>query len=346
MKPTRRGLFVLGVIGFSIAMAAGWGPRALNAVVVPLVIVGIAAVVTVARTDEPTIDRRPVTPGFVGEMRTVELVIETDRPTVATLVDAVGDGLDRNRYETACTLDGDTVISYDVELTSRGETTVGPTTVAVTDLFGLVRRQFETNTRDSVLVYPPVYTLHGEVRRSLTTVCESSRAFDRSEFDHLREYERGDALRDVHWKSAAKRPADELIVTEYTGAETFDRVSVAAESADGLADEMAAATATVAAYLFRVGIGVDLATPYGASVTTDTDSDEVYALLATVEAGSVGEQRREQADVVVRTTPDGTVLEVGEGRFVFDRVRSSNPVIPPRGRHHEPNAPKRRAVVG
>lgn len=330
MRPTKRGLAVAVVVAVAFVVASEHGPRSLNAMVVPLVVAGIAAVLTVARAERPRVDRRPVTPGFVGETRTVELVVTTGRSRSATVVDGVGDGLTAPADTVELTLSDETIVAYDVRLAARGDHEVGPTTIVVRDVLGLVQRRFEVDRRTSVLVYPPVYELHDGATRDLTAVANAAREYDRTEFDHLREYERGDALRDVHWKSAAKRPDDELVVKEFVD-EAFERVSIVAEATPGHADEMAAAATTIATHVLDLGVGVDLIAPgdlrAGATVG---DRDRVLRLLATTGYGEVSDRRRDAADVIVRADERGTVVVFGDRSIPFERMqfeRQSDDVV-------------------
>lgn len=323
MRPTRRGWATAVVVVAAVVLAAKHGSRSLNALVVPLVVVGVAAIVTVARVDRPRVDRRPVSPGFVGEVRTVELVVTADRSVSATVVDGVGDGLEVPANTVELTLSGETIVAYDVVLAARGAHDVGPTTIVVRDVLGLVRRRFEAGRRESVLVYPPVYELRGEAMRDLAAIANAAREHDRTEFDQLREYERGDPLRDVHWKSAAKRPNDDLVVKEFVADEAFERVSIVAGAAPGHDDEMAAAAATLAMHLLDLGVGIDVIVPDDRRVQATSDTrDRVLRLLATAGHGEIADRRRDAADVIVRSNERETVVVLGDRSVPFARMRS------------------------
>ena len=335
MRPTRRGWLVGAVVGTSILMGLQFGARSLNALVVPLVVVAIAAVVTVARTDRPRIERRPIPAGFVGETRTVAFTLDAESPTVATVVDRVGPGLEaeRNRFEV--TLGGEHRLEYEIELAARGRRGVGPTAVVVRDLLGLVERRFECGSSEPVMVYPPVYELEQGARTELESVATTANEFDRSAFDHLREYQRGDSLRDVHWKSAAKRPDDELIVKEFVGGESAGQLSIAAEAAHDRDDEMAAATATLATHLLDLGVEVVVTVPGEEPVTAGPDRREVVlGLTATAGDGPVGPERRARADIAVQAGLDDVVVSIGDRELSFETLRTDGS-----RRYGSPSAP-------
>lgn len=318
MKLTRRGYLVLSIVGGAIGLGLVHGSRALNAIVAPLVVVSIAAFVIVWRAEEPTIDRHPIEAGHVGDERTVSFVVDSGRGTVATVVDAVDSGLtaDENRF--AVVLSGETELSYSIRLDERGERTVGPTTVVIRDLLGLVERHVTSQKTEPVLVYPPVYELTPTARRELSSIANTAREFDRAEFDRLREYNHGDSLRDVHWKSAAKRPGDELIVKEFVADAGLDRVSLVAECRSGCGDEMATAAATLVDHLLEADIGLVLTVPYDRTTQGGADRrHELLAATAVADEGTAGRDHSENADILVHTDGEAVVVTVGDRTIPF-----------------------------
>ncbi len=327
MRLTIRGWAVVVVVLASVAMAWQYGPRALNAVVTPLLVVLVAGLVVTARADRPEISRPPVDDGFVGDQRTVDLEIETNATVAATVHEPVGDGLsidgtdadaaddssDAGRSLVLETiLEGDDRFSYEIRLTDRGERQTGPLTITISDVFGLVERRFSDEQRTSVLVYPRVHDLAGAAGTDFQTLVETTNSRARDEFDHLREYRRGDALSDVNWKAAAKRPDGDLVVTEYARDENVGSALIAADCPPGWADELATAVASVTTHLLEGGVNVGLNVPDG---DYEPDSGaahyrELLAQLATLEAGELEERQRQQADVLVQADAGGTRVVV------------------------------------
>ncbi len=322
---THRGWTAVGVIALAVAMSWWAGPRALNAVVVPLAVVLLAGVLAVARADRPRVDRHPVSEGFIGERRRVETAIETDGTVAATVRDTVGDGLSPVEEPIAeTTLEGEETFVYDVRLEERGDRRIGPLSVAISDVLGLVERRFEYEATTSVLVYPRVRELSEGPTADLQTLASVADRRDAEEFDHLREYRRGDALRDVHWKSAAKRPDDELAVVEYADEADAGAVTVAAECVTDRDDEMASAAASVATALLELGATVGVTVPDGTHPPGSGRSHHrnLLGLLAVAEPGELPERTRQDADVLVRTDADGTTITVDGREIPFDRLHS------------------------
>ncbi|WP_255170705.1 DUF58 domain-containing protein [Natrononativus amylolyticus] len=328
MRLTRRGWGVVGVVAFSLLMAAQYGSRSLNAVVAPLIVVLLAAFITVYRAEKPLIDRHPIEDGFIGETRRVGLRTEVAGPTAAVVRDAVGDGLtpvDGGNVAETTLLDGETY-EYEVRLEARGEHAVGPLSVAVGDLLGLAETRFEYGRTTSVLVYPRIYDLHGGARHDLRLLADAVRDADREEFDHLREYARGDSLRDVHWKSAAKRADGELVVKEFIADGAVGNAEVAAECTPGKADEMAAAVASVGTYLLELDIAVGVSVPDGARApdTGRRHHRDLLALLAVAGAGELDDRTRKGADVLIQADATGVVVCVDDHEIPFERLYGSS----------------------
>ncbi|AHG00484.1 hypothetical protein HALLA_18460 [Halostagnicola larsenii XH-48] len=329
MRPTRRGVGVVAVLAFSFVMAWQYGTRSLTAIIFPLLVVSLTAVATASRTDEPAITRTPVEAGFIGEQRTVEIGIEPDTPISATIHDTVDtDGLTAEETGNAAetTIAAKCRFRYDVRLESRGEHEVGPLSIVVTDLLGLVKRRFEDEQTTSVLVFPRIYDLTGGSKRELQLLADAAGLNSREEFDHLREYVRGDSLRDVHWKSAAKRPDDELVVKEFVADEERGSASIAAECIPGREDAMATAVASVATYLleFGVSVGVELPEVHRPPATGREHHRAILRSLAVVEAGELDERAKATADVLVHSDANGTVVLVDGHEIPFDRLRGGS----------------------
>ncbi|ELZ02071.1 hypothetical protein C482_05716 [Natrialba chahannaoensis JCM 10990] len=345
MRVTARGWVVLVAIVGSLAMSWQYGPRALNAIVAPLVIVLAASFLITFRRDRPAVRRQPVDDGFVGETREIAFVIETESDIAATVRDAVGTGLrptatdEMDELSTRAILDGETHVSYEVELTSRGERAVGPVSITVSDIFGLFARRYEYDERIQITVYPAICSLDGELGQRLQTIADATARRSRKEFDHLREYRRGDSLRDVHWKAAAKQPEDDLVVTEYAADEGLGSITVAAECLSGREDDLASAVASVVTAIHEANIQVGLLVD-GTERQPDTGLDHYYDLLGVLAAlepragtATLTEQERADADVCVVAGTSGTTVIIGEGHaahgeralefeFEFDRLRN------------------------
>ena len=105
--------------------------------------------------------------------------------------------------------------SYAVECYRRGEHQFGPVRLECSAPFGLFRARRKMNAPLRVLVYPQVFDFavarpRGELREGPTVPSPAQRI---GEFRGAREYQPGDSLRQVHWKSSAR--SGRLMVKEY-----------------------------------------------------------------------------------------------------------------------------------
>jgi uncharacterized protein (DUF58 family) len=103
---------------------------------------------------------------------------------------------------------GTTELSYQIEFKLRGYYQVGPLVLESGDLFGLHRRYRVGTAPHFVLVYPRVVPLSGydlASRRPIGEVRLTHRLYeDPTRIAGVREYERGDPLNRVHWRTTAR----------------------------------------------------------------------------------------------------------------------------------------------
>jgi len=102
--------------------------------------------------------------------------------------------------------------------TRRGSITFAESYLAKPDLLGLFRRLIVMEARQSCLVLPKQYpikplALSGKRKYQAGGVSLANSVGNASEFMSLRDYQRGDPLNSIHWKSFAKH--GKLIVKEY-----------------------------------------------------------------------------------------------------------------------------------
>ncbi|KAA9399630.1 DUF58 domain-containing protein [Haloarcula sp. CBA1130] len=318
MRPTRRGFAVLVFAVAALLISARYGQPGLTAVAGPLFVGVFAAAVQVRWNGAPTVERGRLRRGFPGETKPVEFRV--DGSGIATITDRLSEGLEG---ETAVTKSLPATVTYRVTYAARGEQQVGPIEATVTDALGLVAETYTIDSMTDVLVYPPVYQLGGQEAFTRTFSPESK---DRQSFDRLREYVSGDSLRDVHWKSSAKR--EDLLVKEFTDSRSDRSLLVAAAASEGYADEMAAAAATIATAALESGLAVELAVPNGAVEQGygDTHRTRLLELLARADAGRT--DRVDDADVVITANGDGVTVSVDGRRRSFADVTASrdNPI--------------------
>ena len=110
-----------------------------------------------------------------------------------------------------------TTATYRVSCRPRGVYRVGPTKVRISDPLGLAELETVTGPIDRIVVYPAVENLSGfPVVTGQDPAMQVSRPEQSQQggedFYTLREYQRGDDLRRVHWPSSAK--TDELMIRQ------------------------------------------------------------------------------------------------------------------------------------
>ena len=340
---TRRGR-VAGLVGLvAAASALAAGGRALDAIVIPVAIALAAGYVQVSRVDAPAV--RHVTPadGFVGETREVRLEFgprggRSGDAQPAFLADVrvrVSDGLDGPTDPIRASV-GTEPVSYRVAYRDRGERTLGPVELTATDVFGLFERELRIDETASVTVYPPRDPIPARFRRDLYAADAVDVSRRREEFDRLREYTRGDAVRDVHWATTAKR--DEIVVKEFAAETARNRVTIAGatevrggEEISGFgdadrppsevaADWLARATASLALALLDDGVPVDVRLPAGrvSAVPGGRGRREVLELAARTGPGTVTD---DEADVTVVAGADGARFRSSDRSVSFDDLR-------------------------
>ncbi|MFD1587899.1 DUF58 domain-containing protein [Halorientalis brevis] len=314
LRPTVRGVGVAVVAGGAIGMASAAGPRALNAIAAPALVALLAGAVQIILADVPDVDRSAPAAGFAGERRTVTLDVAGSG--VARLTDRLPGGVAAVSPAVKATLPA--TVSYEVELRSRGEWTLGPPEIVMTDVLGLFVRTATPEATTTALVYPDVYDLRGD--DAFAGLFTHGTSNDRQAFDSIREYAPGDPLRDVHWKSSAKREADELVVKQFVAEETTEEFHVVASAAPGHADAMASGAASVALLGLQAGLSVAVTCPAGEVQPGRGDAHRrhVLELLARTEAGDVRKQARERADAAVTADGDGVIVTVGDQEHALD----------------------------
>lgn len=314
MRLTRRGRTVAGIVVVSFLWASAFGIQSLNAVVVPGIVALGAGYLLVRRGESVRVERHAVEPGFPDESRTVRIRVRVPQSLTASVEETLPPNLEPIGGTESMAVRGGEV-RYEIRAPSRGIYRVGPATVTVSDPLGVIANRVETTADTSVVTYPVVRPLRGldEADRALL---EGAPTPDRHEFDQLREYRRGDSVRDIDWKSSAKRAATPLVVKEFVSERAAGSAVIAGSSeADGT-DAMASAVASVAMHLLDAGVAVGIVTgdetvPIG---TGTAHRREILTALARTEGGRVDVDRRRDAAITVEATRNEEVTVRFGGR--------------------------------
>lgn len=304
---TRRGYTV---VAFAIAgLIMGWifEARALNAVVMPALALLAVTNVAARRLPRPSLARRLPADGTAGEDVTVKLDLDADRPVAVRIQDELDEGISGDSAFRVIT--EHETLRYTLRLRSRGVHTVGPATITATDVFGLWARRYDYSVTDSIVAFPRIYPLYEsadllEGYLGLTN--------EREQFDSIREYQRGDALRDINWKHSAKVP-ETLVVTEFAGEGATQTVTVGVDPSGARVDSAAEAAASVADHLLQAGVAVGLVTPKGqlSPARGDPQKRQILSALARLGRESLPADRAAEADIIIRAPDDGSHVGIG-----------------------------------
>ncbi len=211
-------------------------------------------------------------------------------------------------------------VDYELLATRRGVYPVGPLSARRQDLFGLVSCVQQLGESTEVVVHPKVYDLSST--RGIDQVSDIESRLRRvttdplAGFQSLREYQRGDDTRIIHWASTAR--TGHLMVREYVDARrprltvVLD-TAVTAHTEDGF-EEAVDVAASLCAHARGTGLDVVLRTTdhrhrgHGEAIR---DDGEMLDLLARV-VPTVGDETLPFTAVVTITgASDSLVLVTG-----------------------------------
>lgn len=315
MRLTRRGRVAGLLVVLAIAMGWQFGARSLNAVAVPVGAALVVGAVSVYRGETPTIALSPVDPGDPGDTRRLAGTVEgSGFATVGLQLPA---GLGGATVDATTSLPGG--FEREIELTARGVYTVGPATIRYRDPLGLVERRAETAETTRVVVYPRRYEV--SLDGALGSVLGDESQPERQSFDRIREYEPGDPLRNVHWKTSAKH--EEFHVVEFEPTERPETVTIAAASMPGRADEMAEAAASIARAALDAGLDVEVVGPQESLPPGQGTAhwENLLGLLARAGSGSPADGSLEAADIRIRAVTDETAVRTATSRATVSELR-------------------------
>ena len=216
---TLRGRLVLAFGVLTYVAAWGFGSRVLYPVAVGLVVTPLLAWAWVHAANRPArITRVPARRDYLeGDDVPVELRLELDAPLpppTALLLERVAKvGVRREPVRRG---GGRVWVRYVLERLPRGRYVFEDTRLVIQDPFGLQRTEVPLPEPPALLVYPRLVRLGALFSESGTRAHDGRRLLLRrpAGFDlhSVREYEQGESLRKVHWRSTARR--GQLMVKE------------------------------------------------------------------------------------------------------------------------------------
>jgi uncharacterized protein (DUF58 family) len=186
--------------------------------------------------------------------------------------------------------------SYRLPTVNRGEIPVGPLTLTRSDPFGFFLRTTDYGGRLTLLVRPrtvPLALLASGREVSLDGPTAETAPSGTTTFHALREYELGDDLRHIHWRTSAR--VGTLMVRQLVDSSEPRTTVVLDTCADAYSDEdfevAVDIAASVAAAAARDGFPVSVVTGAGLLFSGRggrPDADAILDLLALVEPGADG----------------------------------------------------------
>jgi uncharacterized protein (DUF58 family) len=218
--PTLRGWAALGAAFALGVLWIGFGERLLLALAIFLV-GSVAFGVLYVRSSAPRARlTRQISPVQVhdGERAIVQLSLVSSRRLHSAIVEDIVHSLGTASFVAERVDESEPMMArYEVLCKPRGVYRVGPATLRVRDAMALAESVSSGRRADRLVVYPSVESLTGlPVVRGQDPNVNSARAnFSHSggdDFFTLREYQRGDDMRRVHWPSSARR--DELMIKQ------------------------------------------------------------------------------------------------------------------------------------
>jgi uncharacterized protein (DUF58 family) len=359
-QPTAQGGTVLGAAtALFVAGRLVGAPELCVLAIAGAALVALAAV-WVARQHPEMSATRDVQPTrlHVGGDGRVDLVVGNHAPRTTSLItvtDVFGDGQRAARFLVPPLLPGQVArAAYRIPTSRRGRHPIGPLSVTLADPFGLVRRTWTLGTGDQVIVCPRVHDILAppDLTGPRAATAESLRAHspapDGDEFLALRDYEIGDDLRKVHWRSTA-RTGELMVRQDEARREPRTRIllDTRAKAHDRASFEVAVeAVASIVARLARSGRQLEVVTAAGESLSRRGSGHEALLMdrLAVLEPGGPDRllatasalraaSRPALIIVVTGSLGDATAaglarLDVGAGPAVLVTTRPGHTEIP------------------
>ena len=228
IRPTRRAFFVAaaGLVLYLLAWRSvvGWFYVA-NAMVWAVLLLNLVAPVWNLRGLQVTRRLRAKTTGDIFENDTVEIELEISNTglTPRFLFTAIercplaSPDRENKRFLVGVVPPRASVVArYSEQCYQRGKHSFGAVVLETSAPFGLFRARRRVHVPLDVLVYPEVLPFEGIRTASVPADgrnLPSPQARSTGEFRGTREYQSGDSLRAVHWRSSARH--DELVVKEH-----------------------------------------------------------------------------------------------------------------------------------
>lgn len=321
--PTARGWTVLAASGILLVLGLTVGYRELAAVAGAGLLAVIVAAGWVGLPPRLVVDRT-VEPQRVGRGDPCRAVIDLRATGRGTRVLTVADRIDGPAGVRAIAVPPIRVrgviparTGYDLPTDRRGLLTVGPMRVTRRDLFGLCGTDRPIGPTAHLLVRPRWHVLRGVplgVSPSLDGVADAA-LHGSITFHSLREYNLGDDLRQVHWRTSARVGA--LMVREHIDTALPRLVLLVDDRAESYLDDAASVEEAVEAAASILVAGGQAGLPVALRLASGPRSTD--------ESGTVARSRpaRPRTDAKPAAPPTESRLTLGAG---LDLLAQAQPV--------------------
>lgn len=158
-----------------------------------------------------------------GDINQVTLLIENSYkiPIKARIIDELPVQFQQRDFQLYQNLEPNSKISlhYNLRPVNRGEYYFGELLYYVSTKIGLIERRFVSMKEDMVRVYPSFHLLKKFQIHTLPNANAQSgsrvqyRKGQSTEFDHIKDYNRGDDIRTINWRASARR--NQLMVNSF-----------------------------------------------------------------------------------------------------------------------------------
>lgn len=312
IRPTLRGLSVSIIATSAFFLGVLWGPRSLNAVVVPAIVFLLAGYYQLATASIPTIERKLSDPIIPASKSEIEVQVDSAVPCLVDerIPSSFGDEPLIQELGISGTF------SYQIHPSKRGVYYLGPAFCKQLDLFGLFYRIVKADEpkQDPFVVYPEIFHI---TEFDMINPLESRSAIGIETFSNIREYTPADSMRDIHWRTSARYPPQEFMVVDFSNLSEPTTVGISGSAADGMGDQLASAVGSVGYAFLQAGISISVVLQDRQFVCHPGEERTLLWELAHADGGSLPENMNTDVHIEAQNS---VTIRVNNNMTSFDTV--------------------------
>ncbi len=198
-------------------------PMVQTAIVLLFIALGTDIYLTFNKTVQLQVNRLAATVLSLGDdnVITLEIFNRSNQTILIDLIDELPEQLQQRNFNLSDKIppQQQSVLTYLVRPLSRGEYQFGKIHIFITSPLQLVKRKMSYSLERSIPVYPSIiqlkkYELHSLPKLAQEYGIKKVRRIGHSyEFEHIKQYNRGDDYRSINWKATGRRA--QLMVNQY-----------------------------------------------------------------------------------------------------------------------------------